>query len=238
MSPRQWSRPRMPYRRPSRGPAVTGLATTRVTGDRRFAEVRRFLGHRGSRCDGRDQPYWDGHADRSPTTVHLLTLGCARNEVDSEELAGRLAVDGFRLVAEPEDADAVLVNTCGFIETAKKDSVDTLLAAADLKDNGRTRAVVAVGCMAERYGAELAEAMPRPMPFSGSTRTRTWPAGSARSWPGSGPRPTLRATAGGCCRWPRSTRSRRRRARRPPGTGPPAGHGPSANGWPAERPHR
>ena len=95
-----------------------------------------------------------------PTTVHLLTLGCARNEVDSEELAGRLAVDGFRLVAEPEDADAVLVNTCGFVETAKKDSVDALLAAADLKDDGRTRAVVAVGCMAERYGAELAEAMP------------------------------------------------------------------------------
>ena len=54
----------------------------------------------------------------------------------------------------------MLVNTCGFIETAKKDSVDALLAAADLKDNGRTRAVVAVGCMAERYGAELAEAMP------------------------------------------------------------------------------
>jgi ribosomal protein S12 methylthiotransferase len=95
-----------------------------------------------------------------PTTVHLLTLGCARNEVDSEELAGRLAIDGFRLVAEPGAADAVLVNTCGFIETAKKDSVDALLAAADLKDNGRTRAVVAVGCMAERYGAELAEAMP------------------------------------------------------------------------------
>ena len=95
-----------------------------------------------------------------PTTVHLLTLGCARNEVDSEELAGRLAGDGFRLVAEPETADAVLVNTCGFIEAAKKDSVDALLAAADLKDNGRTRVVVAVGCMAERYGAELAEAMP------------------------------------------------------------------------------
>ena len=94
------------------------------------------------------------------TTVHLLTLGCARNEVDSEELAGRLSADGFRVVTQPEAADAVLVNTCGFIETAKKDSVDALLAAADLKDNGRTRAVVAVGCMAERYGAELAEAMP------------------------------------------------------------------------------
>ena len=68
--------------------------------------------------------------------VHLVTLGCARNEVDSEELAGRLAADGFRLVAEPEAADAVLVNTCGFIEAAKKDSVDTLLAAADLKAVG------------------------------------------------------------------------------------------------------
>ena len=93
-------------------------------------------------------------------TVHVLTLGCARNEVDSEELAGRLADDGFRLVAEPEVADAVLVNTCGFIEAAKKDSVDALLAAADLKGDGRTRAVLAVGCLAERYGAELAEALP------------------------------------------------------------------------------
>ena len=96
----------------------------------------------------------------SSPTVHVLTLGCARNEVDSEELAGRLAGDGFRLVTEPEAADAVLVNTCGFIDAAKKDSVDALLAAADLKENGRTRAVLAVGCMAERYGTELAEALP------------------------------------------------------------------------------
>lgn len=96
----------------------------------------------------------------SATRVAVVTLGCARNEVDSEELAGRLLAGGFELVSEPEDADAVLVNTCGFIDAAKKDSVDTLLAAADLKGNGRTKAVVAVGCMAERYGAELAEAMP------------------------------------------------------------------------------
>ena len=96
----------------------------------------------------------------SSPAVHVLTLGCARNEVDSEELAGRLAGDGFRLVAQPEAADAVLVNTCGFIEAAKKDSVDTLLAAADLKNTGRTRAVLAVGCLAERYGTELADAMP------------------------------------------------------------------------------
>jgi len=93
-------------------------------------------------------------------SVALVTLGCARNDVDSEELAGRLAADGFRLVDDPEDADTVVVNTCGFVEAAKKDSVDTLLAAADLKQDGRTRAVVAVGCLAERYGKDLAESLP------------------------------------------------------------------------------
>src|SRR4051812_40451294 len=93
-------------------------------------------------------------------TVALVTLGCARNDVDSEELAGRLAADGFRLVDDPEDAETVVVNTCGFVEAAKKDSVDTLLAAADLKEAGRTRAVVAVGCLAERYGKDLAESLP------------------------------------------------------------------------------
>ena len=92
--------------------------------------------------------------------VALVTLGCGRNEVDSEELAGRLAADGWLLVAEPADADVALVNTCGFVEAAKKDSVDTLLAAADLKGGSRTQAVVAVGCLAERYGEQLATALP------------------------------------------------------------------------------
>ena len=93
-------------------------------------------------------------------SVALVTLGCARNEVDSEELAGRLAADGFLLVEDPSDADTVVVNTCGFVESAKKDSVDTLLDAAELKAVGRPRAVVAVGCMAERYGKELADSLP------------------------------------------------------------------------------
>jgi ribosomal protein S12 methylthiotransferase RimO len=87
--------------------------------------------------------------------VAMVTLGCARNEVDSEELAGRLAAEGYDLVDDADDADAVLVNTCGFIETAKKDSVDAILAATD---SGAS--VVAVGCMAERYGSELAGALP------------------------------------------------------------------------------
>ncbi|WP_137815836.1 30S ribosomal protein S12 methylthiotransferase RimO [Gandjariella thermophila] len=92
----------------------------------------------------------------SPRRVALLTLGCARNEVDSEELAGRLSADGWELVdADEGSADVVVVNTCGFVESAKKDSVDTLLAAADTGAK-----VVAVGCLAERYGAELAEHLP------------------------------------------------------------------------------
>lgn len=93
-------------------------------------------------------------------TVALVTLGCARNEVDSEELAGRLEADGWQLVEAAEDADVAVVNTCGFVEAAKKDSVDALLEANDLKGHGKTQAVVAVGCMAERYGKELADALP------------------------------------------------------------------------------
>jgi ribosomal protein S12 methylthiotransferase len=96
----------------------------------------------------------------APTTVAMLTLGCARNEVDSEELAGRLEAGGFRLVEDPSAAQTVVVNTCGFVEAAKKDSVDTLLEASDLKAGGTTRAVVAVGCLAERYGKDLAESLP------------------------------------------------------------------------------
>ena len=93
-------------------------------------------------------------------TVAVRTLGCPRNEVDSEELAGRLAADGWTLVDDVESAEVALINTCGFIESAKKDSIDALLEATSLKGHGTTRAVVAVGCMAERYGQELAKALP------------------------------------------------------------------------------
>jgi ribosomal protein S12 methylthiotransferase RimO len=87
--------------------------------------------------------------------VALLTLGCARNEVDSEELAARLHADGWEVSTDAEAADVVLVNTCGFIEKAKQDSIETLLAAADTGAK-----VVAAGCMAERYGRELADSLP------------------------------------------------------------------------------
>jgi ribosomal protein S12 methylthiotransferase RimO len=87
--------------------------------------------------------------------VALLTLGCARNEVDSEELAARLTAGGWQVGTDGSDADVVLVNTCGFIASAKQDSIDTLLAAADTGAK-----VVATGCMAERYGRELAASLP------------------------------------------------------------------------------
>ncbi|MFM8329216.1 MAG: hypothetical protein ACKN80_03115, partial [Actinomycetales bacterium] len=95
-----------------------------------------------------------------PRSVALVTFGCARNDVDSEELAGRLAADGWELVSDPGSADVALVNTCGFIESAKKDSIDALLEAHSQKSDGTLRAVVAVGCMAERYGKELAQTLP------------------------------------------------------------------------------
>ncbi|MEW2352710.1 30S ribosomal protein S12 methylthiotransferase RimO [Spirillospora sp. NPDC029432] len=88
-------------------------------------------------------------------TVSLVTLGCARNEVDSEELAARMEEAGWGLTDSADDADVVVVNTCGFIDAAKKDSIDTLLAA---HDSGAK--VVAAGCLAERYGAELAAELP------------------------------------------------------------------------------
>ncbi|HEY0449468.1 30S ribosomal protein S12 methylthiotransferase RimO [Actinophytocola sp.] len=91
----------------------------------------------------------------SKHAVSLVTLGCGRNEVDSDELAARLDNAGWRLAEDGADADVVVVNTCGFIDSARKDSVDSLLSAAD---SGAK--VVAVGCMAERYGNELADALP------------------------------------------------------------------------------
>ncbi|GAA0550799.1 30S ribosomal protein S12 methylthiotransferase RimO [Paractinoplanes ferrugineus] len=91
----------------------------------------------------------------SPRKVALLTLGCARNEVDSEELAARLDAGGWQVSTDASGADVVLVNTCGFVEKAKQDSIETLLAAADTGAK-----VVAAGCMAERYGKELADSLP------------------------------------------------------------------------------
>lgn len=87
--------------------------------------------------------------------VHLTTLGCARNDVDSDELSARLDAAGWEVSGSDEAADVIVVNTCGFIASAKKDSIDTVLAASD---SGVP--VVVAGCLAERYGRELADELP------------------------------------------------------------------------------
>ncbi|MBY5163500.1 30S ribosomal protein S12 methylthiotransferase RimO [Salsipaludibacter albus] len=98
--------------------------------------------------------------------VAIVTLGCGRNEVDSDQLAGLLGTD-YDVTSDATDADVVLVNTCTFIEPAKQESVDTILAAADLKDpdtvepgHDPARGVVVIGCMAQRYPEELSESLP------------------------------------------------------------------------------
>ncbi len=99
-------------------------------------------------------------ASPAPRTVSLVTLGCARNEVDSEELAARLTASGWDLTTA-DDASVVLVNTCGFIQAAKQESIEELLSAAE---SGAK--VAAVGCLAERYGADLAGELPEAQVLS------------------------------------------------------------------------
>ncbi len=88
----------------------------------------------------------------------LETLGCPKNQVDSEKLAGTLHAEGYAPACGPEAADLVVVNTCAFIEAARQESIDTILALADARRPGAR--LVVTGCLAERYGDELAEALP------------------------------------------------------------------------------
>lgn len=103
------------------------------------------------------------------TRVGLVTLGCDKNTVDSERLLATLVGMGASVATDPADADVVLVNTCGFIDAAKQESIETLLEACQLKDGGRVRAVVAVGCLVQRYKSELEEALPEVDLFLGLT---------------------------------------------------------------------
>jgi ribosomal protein S12 methylthiotransferase len=93
-----------------------------------------------------------------PTRYWVETLGCPKNQVDSDKLVGTLRADGLVAAHRPEDADVVVVNTCAFIEAAREESIDTTLALAEARRPGAR--LVVTGCMAERYGAELAEALP------------------------------------------------------------------------------
>ena len=101
--------------------------------------------------------------------VSVITLGCDKNTVDSERYVAQLADHGAEYTERAEDADVILVNTCGFIDAAKKESIDALVEAGRLKEDGRCRAVVGVGCMVQRHKDELVSALPEVDLFLGSS---------------------------------------------------------------------
>ena len=101
--------------------------------------------------------------------VSVITLGCDKNTVDSERYLAQLADHGAEPTAEPADADVIVVNTCGFIDAAKQESIDALVEAGRLKDEGTCRAVVALGCMVQRHEAELRAALPEVDLFLGAS---------------------------------------------------------------------
>ncbi len=100
--------------------------------------------------------------------LHLINLGCARNQVDSEIMAGRLTKAGHTIVDDPARAETIIVNTCCFVEDAADESVDAILAAADYKQNGRCRRLIVTGCLPERYREASAEALPEVDLFLGT----------------------------------------------------------------------
>ena len=98
----------------------------------------------------------------------IVSLGCARNLVDSEVMAGLLKQDHYEIVGEPADADVVLVNTCGFIDAAKAESIDTILEISRLKEKGKVKKLVVAGCLSQRYPEELAVELPEVDLFIGT----------------------------------------------------------------------
>ncbi|RPI67352.1 MAG: 30S ribosomal protein S12 methylthiotransferase RimO [Ignavibacteriae bacterium] len=104
----------------------------------------------------------------SERKVHIITLGCSKNTVDSEMLAGHLTANSMQLAASVEDADTLVINTCGFIDAAKEESVNTILEAAALKQQGMIDTLVVAGCLSERYGDELRAEIPEVDHFFGT----------------------------------------------------------------------
>jgi ribosomal protein S12 methylthiotransferase len=92
--------------------------------------------------------------------VHLTTLGCPKNQVDSELMLGMLSEAGFPIAAAPEQAECLIVNTCAFIDRAREESVDTILELARLKERGSCRALIVTGCLTQRYGREIMKELP------------------------------------------------------------------------------
>ena len=102
--------------------------------------------------------------------VGFISLGCPKNLVDSEVMMGHLKQQGYEITSDAADADTVVVNTCGFIDSAKKESIDTILEAAQLKTNGRAQRLVVAGCLVERYRDELKAEIPEVDAFIGTSQ--------------------------------------------------------------------
>ena len=105
---------------------------------------------------------------RALAKVHLLTLGCPKNQVDSEIMLGQLARAGHEVVLDPDDADVLVVNTCAFITEAKQESIEAVLEAARVKAARAGRRLVVSGCLAQRYAADLPGLLPEVDAFAGT----------------------------------------------------------------------
>src|SRR5499427_8583020 len=102
--------------------------------------------------------------------VGFISLGCPKNLVDSEVMMGQLQQSGYQITPNAEEADTVVVNTCGFIDSAKQESIDAILEAARLKTEGKARRLVVAGCLVERYRDELKKEMPEVDAFIGTSQ--------------------------------------------------------------------
>ena len=107
-------------------------------------------------------------ASESIRKVHLVSLGCSRNRVDSEVMVGTLLRDGWESSNDPETADAVIVNTCGFIASAKEESIDTILSMAELKKTNPNMKLIVAGCLTQRYKSQLVKGLPEVDLFIGT----------------------------------------------------------------------
>jgi len=115
------------------------------------------------------------------STVGVISLGCSKNRVDSERILGCFADAGFTITPNPEEAEVLLVNTCGFITPAKEESINTTLEMAQYKQTGRCKLLVMAGCLSQRYPGELEAEMPEVDLFWGVSRN-CWYGVCVRCW--------------------------------------------------------
>ncbi|MGH0036049.1 MAG: 30S ribosomal protein S12 methylthiotransferase RimO [Myxococcota bacterium] len=111
-----------------------------------------------------------GPSSEGRARVYFVSLGCPKNQLDTEVMLGALALDGFAIAENLEDADVAVVNTCAFIESAREESIEAILEIADLREDGRLRALLVTGCMPQRYGDELARELPEVDAFVGTSQ--------------------------------------------------------------------